>query len=81
MSGEENTSLSKEEKNQFLSIIVLGASGDLAKKKTYPALFALYSNNLLPSNTVIYGYARSEMDDAKFKQTIEPKYDQQNIFV
>jgi hypothetical protein len=26
-----------------LSIVVLGASGDLAKKKTYPALYALYS--------------------------------------
>lgn len=25
-----------------LSIVVLGASGDLAKKKTFPALFALY---------------------------------------
>ena len=26
-----------------LSVIVLGASGDLAKKKTYPALFALFT--------------------------------------
>jgi hypothetical protein len=26
-----------------LSIIVLGASGDLAKKKTYPALFDLFA--------------------------------------
>ena len=26
-----------------ISIVVLGASGDLAKKKTYPALFALFS--------------------------------------
>jgi len=26
-----------------LSIVVLGASGDLAKKKTFPALFALYT--------------------------------------
>ena len=26
-----------------LTIVVLGASGDLAKKKTYPALFQLYS--------------------------------------
>ena len=25
-----------------LSIVVLGASGDLAKKKTFPALFKLY---------------------------------------
>ena len=26
-----------------LTIVVLGASGDLAKKKTYPALFQLHS--------------------------------------
>lgn len=26
-----------------MTVVVLGASGDLAKKKTYPALFALYS--------------------------------------
>jgi glucose-6-phosphate 1-dehydrogenase len=26
-----------------LSIVVIGASGDLAKKKTYPALFALFA--------------------------------------
>ena len=52
----------------------LGASGDLAKKKTYPALFALFSNNLLPPKTIIYGYARSEMTDAKFRETMEPKY-------
>eukprot|EP00026_Physarum_polycephalum_P006879 Phypoly_transcript_06932.p1 GENE.Phypoly_transcript_06932~~Phypoly_transcript_06932.p1 ORF type:complete len:495 (+),score=113.28 Phypoly_transcript_06932:121-1605(+) len=69
----ENITLTKEEKNQRLSIVVLGASGDLAKKKTYPALFALYSNDLLPPNTVIYGYARSELDDAKFRQSLEPK--------
>lgn len=28
--------------NGTLSIIVLGASGDLAKKKTFPALFHLF---------------------------------------
>jgi Glucose-6-phosphate dehydrogenase, NAD binding domain len=28
--------------NLTLSIVVLGASGDLAKKKTFPALFALF---------------------------------------
>lgn len=39
-----------------LSIIVLGASGDLAKKKTFPALFHLYrqvrcsESLLLPRN-------------------------------
>eukprot|EP01132_Coremiostelium_polycephalum_P001130 gene1130-1435_t len=40
-----------------LSVIVIGASGDLAKKKTYPALYGLYLRNLLPKETVIFGYA------------------------
>jgi glucose-6-phosphate 1-dehydrogenase len=29
-------------------VVVLGASGDLAKKKIFPALFALYYEGLLP---------------------------------
>ncbi|KAL1929456.1 hypothetical protein VTP01DRAFT_1594 [Rhizomucor pusillus] len=44
-----------------VTIVVLGASGDLAKKKTYPALFGLYRNGFLPQNTHIVGYARTKM--------------------
>ena len=58
------------------TVVVVGASGDLAKKKTYPALFALYSNSLLPENTLIYGYARSELSDEKFRESITPRYEQ-----
>jgi hypothetical protein len=40
------------EKNDWttssLSVVVLGASGDLAKKKIFPALFSLYYEGLLP---------------------------------
>ncbi|KAF8845791.1 glucose-6-phosphate dehydrogenase [Paxillus ammoniavirescens] len=43
-------------------IVVFGASGDLAKKKTYPALFGLYRNGYLPKGTHIVGYARTKMD-------------------
>ncbi|KAG2227096.1 hypothetical protein INT45_003826, partial [Circinella minor] len=39
----------------------LGASGDLAKKKTYPALYKLFKNGFLPQNTHIIGYARTQM--------------------
>ena len=38
-----------------LSIVVLGASGDLAKKKIFPALFALFYDGLLPPHIQIYG--------------------------
>jgi len=31
-----------------LTVVVVGASGDLAKKKIFPALFALFYEGLLP---------------------------------
>ncbi|KAI9251652.1 glucose-6-phosphate dehydrogenase [Helicostylum pulchrum] len=55
-----------------VTFIVLGASGDLAKKKTFPALFALFQNSFLPRNTTIVGYARTKMDSAAFYSRIEP---------
>ncbi|XP_061430073.1 glucose-6-phosphate 1-dehydrogenase isoform X1 [Lethenteron reissneri] len=39
--------------------VVLGASGDLAKKKIYPTLWWLFRDGLLPSDTYVIGYARS----------------------
>jgi len=51
-----------------LSIIVVGASGDLAKKKTFPSLFYLHCLGLLPPNTNIFGFARSAMDVPEFKK-------------
>lgn len=50
--------------------IVLGASGDLAKKKTYPALFGLYRNGFLPENTRIIGYARTKMSHEDYIKRI-----------
>lgn len=36
------------DENSTVSITVVGASGDLAKKKIFPALFALYYEDCLP---------------------------------
>ncbi|KAG1907168.1 glucose-6-phosphate 1-dehydrogenase [Suillus fuscotomentosus] len=47
-------------------IVVFGASGDLAKKKTYPALFGLYRNGYLPKDVHIIGYARTKMDEEEY---------------
>ncbi|KAG7380466.1 glucose-6-phosphate 1-dehydrogenase [Phytophthora boehmeriae] len=55
-----------------LTIFVIGASGDLAKKKTYPSLFALYSSGYLPEHVVIVGYARSSKSEKDFRAQIEP---------
>lgn len=49
---------------------VLGASGDLAKKKTYPALFGLYRNGFLPENVHIVGYARTKMEQKDYLKRV-----------
>lgn len=42
------------EGDSTLSITVVGASGDLAKKKIFPALFALYYEGCLPEVVLVY---------------------------
>ena len=53
-----------------LSIVVIGASGDLSVKKIYPALFALYCRNLLPASFTCYGFSRTRMSDAEFRDLL-----------
>ncbi|KAM0939891.1 putative glucose-6-phosphate dehydrogenase (NADP(+)) [Dioscorea sansibarensis] len=54
-----------------LSVIVLGASGDLAKKKTFPALFNLFRQGFLkPDEVHIFGYARTKMSDDALRDRI-----------
>ncbi|KAI8526816.1 hypothetical protein RHMOL_Rhmol12G0026100 [Rhododendron molle] len=53
-----------------VSITVVGASGDLAKKKIFPALFALYYEGCLPEHFTIFGYARSKMTDAELRNMV-----------
>lgn len=52
--------------DEILSICVFGASGDLAKKKVYPAIFALFYEGHLPDDFVVFGYARSAMTTEEF---------------
>ncbi|KAJ1390942.1 hypothetical protein SESBI_37044 [Sesbania bispinosa] len=53
-----------------LSITVVGASGDLARKKIFPALFALYYEDCLPENFLVFGYARTKMTDEELRNMI-----------
>ena len=55
-----------------LCVVVIGASGDLAKKKTYPSLLNLYVDNLLPKNMRIFGFARSDLTDQDLRDRLRP---------
>ncbi|KAJ6815485.1 glucose-6-phosphate 1-dehydrogenase, chloroplastic-like isoform X2 [Iris pallida] len=59
-----------EKKEATVSITVVGASGDLAKKKIFPALFALYYEDFLPEHFTIFGYARSKLTDEELRDMI-----------
>ncbi|KAF9349273.1 Glucose-6-phosphate 1-dehydrogenase [Mortierella sp. AD094] len=65
--SSSDSQATKSASTHLYTIVVLGASGDLAKKKTFPALFGLYKNNYLNYQTRIIGYARTKMDQATFE--------------
>lgn len=66
-----NTS-SESSIKETLSVVVIGASGDLAKKKTYPSLLSLFSSSLLPEETRIWGLARSDLTDDALRARLKP---------
>ncbi len=49
---------------------VFGATGDLACKKLFPALFHRYADGQIPNSARIIGCARTEMDDTSFKTMV-----------
>ncbi|KAL4202229.1 hypothetical protein AMTRI_Chr02g220040 [Amborella trichopoda] len=53
-----------------LSIAVIGATGELARNKVFPALFALYYSGFLPENVSIFGYSRKQLTDEDLRSMI-----------
>ncbi len=49
-----------------------GASGDLARKKTFPALQFLHANGFLPPAAAFLGYARSALTAADLRARLRP---------
>ncbi len=50
-----------------VTIVIFGASGDLTRRKLIPALYVAFSQNLLPEQFTIVGFARRDYDDAVFQ--------------
>ena len=51
-----------------LSIIVVGGSGDLARRKLLPALYNLRGHGLMPKEFAILGLGRRQTDDAGLRE-------------
>ncbi len=49
------------------AIIIFGSTGDLAQNKLIPALFSLFTQNLLPEGFFIVGFSRRDFSDDEFR--------------
>src|SRR5918999_1188276 len=52
-------------------LTIFGASGDLTRRKIFPALYSLAARELLPERFAVLGVARSEMSTDEFVSAIE----------
>jgi glucose-6-phosphate 1-dehydrogenase len=52
------------------TVVLFGASGDLAKRKVIPAMFDLASHSSLGPRYAIVGFARTPMNDESFRASI-----------
>jgi len=60
----------KVEQLEGCTIFLFGATGDLAKRKLYPALYSLYKEKKL-TNFAVVGMARSPRTDAQFRENVK----------
>ena len=50
------------------TMVIFGASGDLARRKLLPALYSLTRDRLLPARFAVLGFGRHAQDDAAFRE-------------
>jgi glucose-6-phosphate 1-dehydrogenase len=53
------------------ALVIFGASGDLTKRKLFPAIWSLAVRNLLPERFAIVGVARTEESDEQFRSRMK----------
>ena len=59
-----------EKKSEPCVMVIFGATGDLTKRKLFPALYNLAHEGFLPENFAIVGVGRQEMETPEFRKTI-----------
>ena len=52
-------------------LVIFGASGDLTRRKLFPALYSLALRGLLPERFAVVGVARSEESDDAFRERMK----------
>ena len=74
------TRMTYEVNRDSLVIVVVGASGHLARVKIFPSLYNLRCQGLLPplASTLVCGYARTRMSNHDFKEKLKTSLNKNN---
>jgi len=57
--------------DRISTLVMFGATGDLARRMLLPSLYGLDSDGLLPARLRIIGTARTDLDDSGFRERAE----------
>jgi glucose-6-phosphate 1-dehydrogenase len=58
------------------TFVIFGATGDLAQRKLFPALYRLSARGALPRTWRLLGVARTELDDEGFRRLVRESWNQ-----
>jgi glucose-6-phosphate 1-dehydrogenase len=64
------------QRNPVNKLLLFGATGDLAQRMLLPSLYGLHADKLLPEGLTITGAARSELDDASYRDFAKKALDE-----
>src|SRR5215475_10076475 len=59
--------MSKATSEDSCTLVIFGASGDLARRKLVPALWSMFQGRVLPEPFAVIGVARSPMTNEQFR--------------
>lgn len=62
-----------------MTIVILGASGDLTKRKLMPALSGIYKQQIIKNDSVIIGTGRTEFTDREFRAIFDVPEEFKNL--
>jgi glucose-6-phosphate 1-dehydrogenase len=61
----------KEDNSGAVAFVIFGVTGDLARRKLFPALYELRFNGRLPMPVYVIGFARRDWSDDFLKETLK----------
>ncbi|UOY91328.1 glucose-6-phosphate dehydrogenase [Ectobacillus sp. JY-23] len=65
----------------YCSMVIFGATGDLAKRKLFPSIYNLYKKGTLDKNFAVVGVARREWSDEVFRENVTASLQDSNISI